>query len=69
MNRIAVGQGGVHDPFEEHAPALPADRRDQETQERPVGHAVAAASRRMTAARMRFTNRVHRVGFVITLTS
>ena len=69
MNRIGVGQGRVHDPFQEHTPALPADRRDQETQEGPVAHAVAAASRRMTAARTRCTNRVQRVGFVITLTS
>jgi len=69
MDRIAVGESGVHDPFEEHATALPADRRDQEAQEMPVRHAVAAASRRMTAARMRLTNRVHRVGFVITWTS
>jgi len=69
VDRIAVGESGLHDPFEKHATALPADRRDQEAQEMPVRHAVAAASRRMTAARMRLTNRVHRVGFVITLTS
>ncbi len=69
MSRVAVGEGGVHDPFQEHATPLPADRRDQEAQEMRVGHAVAAARRRMTAERMRFTNRVHRVGFVITRTS
>ena len=69
VDRIAVGDGRVHDPLVEHAPALAADGGYQETQEPRVGHVVTAASRRMTACRTRLTSRVHRVGFLITLTS
>ena len=69
MDGIAVDEGGVDDPVEQHAAPLPADGRDQEAQDRGIGHVPTAASRRMTTARIRFTNRVHQVGFVITLTS
>jgi hypothetical protein len=69
VNRVAVRDGRIHDPIEEHAAPLPADGRDQETQQPAVGHGVTAASRRMTAARARLMNRVQREGFAISLTS
>jgi len=62
VDRISVAERGVDDPVEKHAAPLPAHRRDQEAQERRVGHVPAAASRRMTAARIRLTNRVHQSG-------
>jgi len=66
MGRAVTGypsiSAGVDDPVEEHAAPLPADGGDQEAQERRVGHVPTAASRRMTAARRRPTNRVRHVG-------
>ncbi len=67
MDRIAVEQPGVHDPLREHAAALPADGGHEHREDPGVAH--APASRLITAARTRESQRVHRLGFVMTFTS
>ncbi len=67
----ALEQGGVDDPFRQHAAALAPDGRDQDRDEAvALGHVVQApASAPMTRARTRPTIRSHHVGWVIVLTS